>query len=285
MCLKASRLEEVVLMHGKAEIKNFCPVSQYTNMEAEGTVGSKEHLHQQFQPKLFDAGKVMTERVVSESNVVCQRRGDNHAMFIYFPHWRQPLFPALAWNSPLLKMMPFGIISNPRFSSAVFLLRVNQALLFLRKELHCCSEGLWVISWYPGEPPGMDWCRFCRKSQMHLSSPTKKKCVFIEKSNNAEAPDAPNTGPDGASKYKCCRELCSHLLYPASERVNQPQAAELSTSPRLAWCKLFQRSRLKVLRKPKAEFLASTEPVEVFREEGDKLRFKSVLDWREESFP
>lgn len=113
----------------------------------------------------------------------------------------------------------------------------------------------------------------------------KKKCVFIEKSNNAEAPDAPNTGPDGASKYKWCGELCSHLLYPASELVNQPQAAELSTSPRLAWCKLFQRSWLKVLRKPKAEFLASTEPVEVFWEEGDKLHFKSVLDWREESFP
>lgn len=107
MCLKASRLEEAVLMHGKAEINNFCPVSQYPNMEAEGTVGSKEHLHQQFQPKLFDAGKVMTERVVSESNVVCQRRGDNHISVLYVH-----LFSSLTPTSLSCIGLKFSIVKN-----------------------------------------------------------------------------------------------------------------------------------------------------------------------------
>ena len=65
--------------------------------------------------------------------------------FIYTPHWCQPLFPALASNSLFLKMMPFCIIFNTRFTSAVFLRSVKQAL-FLRKELFCSNEVLWVIA-------------------------------------------------------------------------------------------------------------------------------------------
>lgn len=67
-------------------------------------------------------------------------------MFIYIPHSCQPLFPALAWNSPFLKIIPFGTIFNTRLISAAFLLHVNQAFLFLRKELYCSNDVSRVIS-------------------------------------------------------------------------------------------------------------------------------------------
>ena len=92
MYLKASRLETTVLMDGTAELKNFCPMSQYPITKAEATVGSKEHLHWQFQPNSSMQGKSWLKGLCQNNDVVHQQCGDNCTDVIYI-HLYSSLMP------------------------------------------------------------------------------------------------------------------------------------------------------------------------------------------------
>lgn len=92
MYLKASRLEIAVLRDETAELKNFCPTSQYPITKAEATVGSKEHCPWQFQTNSLSQGKSWLKGLCQSSSVIHQQYGDNCTDVIYV-HLYSSLIP------------------------------------------------------------------------------------------------------------------------------------------------------------------------------------------------